>query len=143
MNYFDRARDDLETALLLLSPVGNPAQDPGKFDIAAYHVQQGMEKGFKHILHDICGISDEERSFRTHSLPYLIRWVETVSDFQVSDRLKEAAVDVTGWEAQSRYGSSAVSTRMEIMDAADCCDELLKSIEKADVKVIMQETPCG
>lgn len=134
MNYLDRARDDLETALLLLSSVGNPTQDPGKFDIAAFHVQQGMEKGFKHILHDICGISDEERSFRTHSLPYLIRRVETETDFRVSDRLKELAVDVTGWEAQSRYASGAVSTRAEILDAADCCEELLDSIQNANIK---------
>ena len=143
MNYLDRAQDDLETALLLLSPVGNPTQDVGKFDIAAYHIQQSMEKGLKHILHDICGISDEERSFRTHNLPYLIRWAESVSDYRVSDELKAVAVDVTGWEAKSRYSSSAVSTQAEIMEAANCCSEFLENIQKTckgnELEIPMEE----
>lgn len=135
MNYLDRAQDDLETALLLLSPTGNPTQDPGKFDIAAYHIQQAVEKGLKHILHDLCGISDELHRFRTHNLPPLIRWVEKVSNYNVSIKLKELAVDITGWETQSRYSSSTVSTREEIMNAANCCVDFLESIRNTTITV--------
>lgn len=68
MNYHDRSEADIYAARILISPVGNPTYDEGIYDIAAYHVQQAIEKELKYLLHDIYGADDNSRSFRTHDL---------------------------------------------------------------------------
>ena len=76
MNYHDRAVADFNTAKVLMSPQGNPANDGAMYDNAAYHVQQAFEKELKYILHDLLGVDDTTRDFRTHSIPNLIAQVE-------------------------------------------------------------------
>ncbi len=39
-----KAMDDIIAAKLLLSSSGNPTNYEGLFDLAAYHIQQGIEK---------------------------------------------------------------------------------------------------
>ena len=47
MNYRDRAQADINTAKLIMSPIGNPTNDEGIYDIAAFHVQQSLRKRSK------------------------------------------------------------------------------------------------
>ncbi len=125
IDYHDRAIGDLYVAKLLTSPKGNPSNDEGVLDIAAYHVQQGIEKELKHIMHDICGVPDDTRVFRTHVIDDLIDQVETQTSFVVPDDVKEIALNLTNWEAQSRYPNSIASTLDEITTAIEIFEDLL------------------
>lgn len=129
MNYLERAKDDIYTAKLLLSPVGNPNNDEGKFDIAAYHTQQAAEKGLKFLLHDLYGEDDEDKRFRTHDISFLIRLAESKGSYIIPDELKIISVDLTMWEAQSRYSDSSIAKKNEIQDASEICERFLTSLE--------------
>ena len=126
INYHNRAEDDIKVAKLLVTPVGNPTNDEGTLDIAAYHVQQAIEKELKHVLHDVYDISDETREFKTHIIDDLIDMVESQTDYVVPDKVKEIALTITNWESKSRYPNSIVSNLNEIIEAIDIYD-LLKS----------------
>ena len=110
MNYLDRAMDDLDVAKLLLSPVDNPTNDAGKNDIAAYHLQQAIEKALKHVLHDIGGYDEMSKAFRTHNIASLIDLTEEETSFVVPQTVKTISVLATLWEASARYQSSFVAT---------------------------------
>ena len=130
MNYLDRAKYDLEAARIFLTPIGNPNNDEGLYDIAAYHVQQSIEKALKHILHDLCKMDDDSKEFKTHNIVALIRKVENTSDFDPSDNIRSKAVKVTTWEAKSRYNAGSVATRNEIADGIRATEELIKKISE-------------
>ncbi len=61
MNYHEKAQRDLAVAKNYNSAKGNPDNDEGLYDIAAYHAQQAIEKELKYILHDIYGADEAER----------------------------------------------------------------------------------
>ena len=128
-DFHDRAITDIETASLLLSEKVNPTHDEGFYDIAAYHVQQGIEKELKHILGDIADESKESKRFRTHDIDNLIDYVEEVTDFRVSYNLKTMADTITSWEASSRYGESVVAFSGEIFDAINLFKELVYDVK--------------
>ncbi len=119
-----RANADIQTAKLLLSPIGNPANDEQMTDLAAYHAQQGIEKILKYVLHEGLGIDDTRREYKTHSLFFLIDWIERESGFIVPERLKEMADEITEWEAGSRYGESSVAEKNMIQAAIDIYEDL-------------------
>ena len=132
MNYHDRARADILVAKSLMSPSGNPTNDEGIRDIAAYHVQQGIEKEMKHILHDLKGVDDTTRSFKTHVIEDLIDQVEN-NGVSVPDYVKEIAYDLSSWEATSRYSESGIAVSQDINDAITVYDrfsEFVKSLEE-------------
>ena len=116
MNYRDRGYADICVARTLISPFGNPTNDEGVNDIAAYHVQQAIEKEIKHILHDICGADDTARSFKTHNLSDLIGQVEEYG-ISIPEELIDLASDISDWEAATRYSGSVIANIEEIKEA--------------------------
>ncbi len=124
----DRADRDVYNARLLISPTGNPDNDELIDDIAAYHVQQGIEKALKYALFSIGGLDETSRTYRTHSIPTLIDLVQENCGFTVPERLILASNDITGWEANSRYGEDPVAMRDEIMEAIEMYEELKQLI---------------
>ncbi len=127
-----KAMDDITAARLLLSPASNPTNDEGLFDLAAYHIQQGIEKALKHLLHDHYGMDDTTRKFRTHDLAALIFLVEGYG-FQVSNGLKRRASDISDWETNSRYGGNLLIEKREMEEAITLFYELISQIK--DLKV--------
>lgn len=130
----DKAEADIYLAKLALSPIGNPTNDEMLIDLAAYHVQQGIEKALKHILSDICGFDETSRQYRTHNITTLIMLVETHCNFAVSDDLKLNAHDITSWEANSRYNDCMVTAKSDILNAIKLYDSLKKQIIEFEEK---------
>lgn len=124
----DRADRDIYNAKWLISSAGNPSNDELLNDMAAYHVQQSIEKVLKYALHSICGLDETYRGYRTHDIMTLINIVSDHSDFSVPERLINAANDITGWEAHSRYDDSPVSVRDDIAEAISMYEELKEQI---------------
>ena len=131
MNYHDRAIADIFVAKSLMSPFGNPTNDEGIRDIAAYHVQQGIEKEMKHILHDIKGVDDTTRSFKTHVIEDLIDQVED-NGVSVPDYVKEIAYDLSSWEATSRYSESSIAVSQDINDAITVYERFAEYVKSLD-----------
>lgn len=113
----ERADADIQLAEKLISPTWNPTNDELLYDMAAYHTQQGIEKLLKYILHDIYGMDESIRKFRTHKIYDLIAILEEDYSYNVSDKLMEMSIKITDWEAQSRYGDDIVATREDIAAA--------------------------
>ncbi len=128
----DRADRDIYNAKLLLSPEGNPTNDELLDDMAAYHVQQAIEKALKYALVTFGEVDETSKEYRTHSIPALIDLVSECSNIEISDQLKLAANDITSWEAHSRYDDSPVSAREEISEAVDLYEELKAQILEAE-----------
>lgn len=104
----DRALADIIVAKNCSSPSGNPTYDESIFDIAGYHVQQGIEKELKYILVEECQYKEEELKQISHDIDTLIDKVESETGITLSDGLKLMAREITDWEASARYGSSAI-----------------------------------
>ncbi|MBR3107928.1 MAG: HEPN domain-containing protein [Clostridia bacterium] len=122
--YLNHADADITAACLLLSPVGNPTNDEYILDIAAYHVQQGIEKCLKYVLHDLSGADDSQKRFRTHNLLALIALTEEETAYIVPQEIKNIAAMVTSWESSARYGSSPVAAKEQIASVIGLYDML-------------------
>ncbi len=127
-----KAEVDIKLAEYAISSEGNPTNDENMIDMAAFHVQQAIEKTLKHILRTEAGISETDKGYKTHDLVSLILMIEEKTDFVVPDGLKEIASDVTGWEASSRYGGSYTGILNEIRQAIDLYKELKEEIGKPE-----------
>jgi len=108
-----KAYDDITAAKLLLSEVGNPTHDEGLYDLAAYHIQQGIEKAIKHLLHDHYGMDDMTRKFKTHDIVSLICFAEEYG-FPINEQLKSKASNISDWETNSRYGGNLLIEKQEM-----------------------------
>lgn len=125
----NRADADIKLAEFAISPEGNPTNDENMIDLAAFHVQQAIEKTLKYILQTEAGMAEGQRGYKTHDLVSLITMVETKTEFVVPDDLKIIASDVSNWEASSRYGGSYSGTLNEIRYAIGLYKELKEKIE--------------
>ena len=119
MTLHDRALSDIKVAKQLISPVGNPTGDEGIYDIAGYHVQQGIEKELKYILVEECQYQEGELKQIGHDIDALVDKVENETNIVLSDTLKWMASEITNWEAGTRYGSSAVVLIEDINNAIE------------------------
>jgi len=128
--YLELARNDITVARILLEPRNNPGNDEMITNIAAYHVQQGLEKGLKHIIHDINGLDDSTKRFRSHSLTSLISVVEDECGITIIDDLKIMSETITEWESESRYGGSFSVTKSEIERGIELFEELTQIIDE-------------
>ena len=125
-----RIKSDIDTAKLLCSSVGNPTNDEYLFDAASYHTQQAIEKCLKYYLHDVYGEDDNLRNFRTHSIPNLLTMLSIHDvDFNKNHQdLVKIAIDVSDWEARSRYDDCIVSTKNDIENAIAIAEGLYEDI---------------
>lgn len=113
----ERADADIQLAEKLLSSQWNPSNNELMYDMAAYYAQQGIEKLLKYILHDIYGMDESSRKFRTHKIYDLISMLEEDYSYAVPDELVEMSIKITDWEAQSRYGDDIVAAREDVLQA--------------------------
>ena len=116
MTYLDRALSDLKAAEICLKPAYNPSNDEGLLDICGYHIQQAVEKTLKYILHDMNGVDDTTRRFRTHDIVSLIVMVESETAVVIPDAIKQIAVLLTQWEVTTRYPSGISTVRSELVE---------------------------
>ena len=126
--YLDLAKADISVAKILLEPKNNPTNDEMITDAAAYHVQQGIEKLLKYILHDLNGIDDSSKSFRTHSITSLISKVEDETNVKVPDELKMVSELLTSWESESRYGGDISATEKQIKNCINIFEEFIENL---------------
>ena len=124
MTLHDRALSDVTVAKQLASPIGNPTGDEGIYDIAGYHIQQGIEKELKYILVQECQYKEEELKQIGHDIDALVAKVESETDIRLSDTLKCMASEITSWEAGTRYGASALVLVEEINKAIEEFEKL-------------------
>lgn len=124
----DRADSDIYNAKLLLSPVGNPTNDELITDIAAYHVQQAIEKALKYLIYTLSNADPENREYRTHNITSLILLAEDLCGFYVSEQLKAQSYAITRWESKSRYEDSSVAVKKDIQNAIEMYNELREQI---------------
>lgn len=136
MNYHERGEADIYVARIILSPVGNPTNDENVYAIAAYHVQQAIEKELKYILHDLYQVDDSTRSFKTYNISDLIGQVERLG-IALPDELIELAYDIGDWEAATRYAGNVVADAKEIKNAIDIYD-LFASFVKDQIQGKLQ-----
>lgn len=127
---FKRINADIKMAEYGISPAINVTNDEYLYDLAAYHIQQAVEKELKYILHDIYGEDDTERRFKTHNISSLLIMInEYDQDFINNHKdIVDISDQLTSWEASSRYGENIVSTREDINKAINCAKGLEEEI---------------
>lgn len=127
---------DIEVAKRCCCSKNNPTNDEYFYDVAAYHAQQAVEKELKYILHDIYGMDNTSRKFRTHNISTLIVFLGNYEpDFVKNHQGLVDMMDIiTDWEASCRYGESIVSTRKDIENAIVIADDLLDEIQKLKLR---------
>ena len=124
----ERANADILLAQYAISKEGNPANDEYMIDMAAYHVQQAIEKTLKYILRTKAGIDEETKGYKTHDIAYLIAWIEEKT-LPIPDGLKSMDDVITEWESASRYGNSYISTVADIKEAIRLYFKLRETID--------------
>lgn len=134
MSYQDRADADLKVAKLLISPIGNPTHDEMLYDNAAYHLEQAYEKELKYVLHDLLGVDDTTREFKTHNIADLISQIED-AEYSIPEAIKEISHDLTEWEASTRYNADISSDLMEIKIAISKFELLKNAVEEIETDI--------
>ena len=134
MNYQDKANADLKVAKLLVSPVGNPTHDEMIYDYAAYHLEQAYEKELKYVLHDLLGVDDTSREFKTHNIADLISQIEDAG-YNMPEEIKEISHDLTEWEASTRYNADITSDLVEIKSAISKYEILRNAVEDIETDI--------
>ena len=87
------------------------------------------------MLHDIYGMDDRSRSFRTHNISTLLLYLGRYNPEFVQDEcqsLIEMSDTLTDWEASCRYGENIVSTRRDIEKTIVIADNLLLKIQNLE-----------
>ena len=73
-------------------------------NIAAYHIQQAVEKLIKIQIYDSSASLDVSKLY-THNIEALLAYAESKQiDLIVPDYIRDNALTITKWEAGSRYG---------------------------------------
>lgn len=124
--YYGRAIADLSVAKRLINEDVSPRS--AVLDLAAYHLQQAVEKSLKHII-PICVMEKDVRRFRTHNIPSLIETVEHATHYRVPRKIKRIAEKLTLWEATARYSSDPVATKDELQAALAAIEPFMFDIQ--------------
>lgn len=128
----NRVIADIEISKRCCRSENNPTNDEYFYDAAAYHIQQAIEKELKYMLHNIYGMDDKPRSFRTHNISTLLLYLGRYNPEFVQNKCQniiEISDVLTDWEASCRYGENIVSTRRDIEKAIIIAEDLLKDIK--------------
>jgi len=122
---FDRAKADLQSARLILS---QSSHDELFIDVAAYHVQQGIEKLVKYTLtingvkhrqtHDMGILCDQLESAGINTFPWLSENIDTLNSYAT----------------KTRYGSDIVATTRKITHLLTLAEEVLPSLQPINVE---------
>lgn len=96
-----------------------------------------------HILHNIYGMDDKLRSFRTHNISTLLLYLGRYNSDFVQNKcqsLIEMSDTLTSWEASCRYGEDIVSTRRDIEKAITIAEDMLTKIQDLEKTVTKEES---
>lgn len=124
----NRIKADIKNAKRILTDEDCTEYD---VDMAAYHIQQAIEKSLKYYLHDIYGEDDTTRRFRTHDIATLIGRCEEY-ELSIDGDLKHLAEDITEWEACCRYDGDVAADKETAEKALTLAEELYEKIEKTE-----------
>jgi len=122
---FDRAKADLQSARLILSQISH---DELFIDIAAYHVQQGIEKLVKFAL-AINGIKHKQ----THDMDILNEQLEDAG-IKTFPWLSENIDTLNAYATRTRYGSDIVATTRKITQLLTIAEGLLPLLRPISVE---------
>jgi len=122
---FDRAKADLQNARLILSQ-NNP--DELFLDIAAYHVQQAIEKMVKYAL-AINGVKHKQ----THDMDVLYEQLEDAG-IEVFPWLRENIDILNAYATKTRYGTNIVATTRKITQLLALAEELLPALRPTNAE---------
>lgn len=120
----DRARADLTNVTYILA---SHQQDELQLDIAAYHVQQAIEKAVKFAL-QVKAVRFE----RTHDMDRLCTQCEKAG-IQLPDWIYDNIDTLNAYATQTRYGSDIVASYRKISMLADSAKEFIHSLTPAPV----------
>ena len=122
---YDRAKADLMSARLILS---QNEQDELFTDIAAYHVQQGIEKLVKFVL-----AANGVKHKNTHDMAILHEQLED-ADIKAPSWIG-ANIDVlNSYATKTRYGTNIVATTKKITQLLGLAEEFMISLQPAQVE---------
>lgn len=138
----DRADRDIYNAKLLISPSGNPSGDELLDDMAAYHVQQGIEKALKYTLNTICGLDEDKYSQEYYFMKndnsavdvfdYAVLNLDNIyaedSSAEIDSRNNSYSVDASNYYVTVTRKDNTVLYVTAYPDYADEAQELMKSI---------------
>jgi len=139
----NRVIADIEISKRCCRSENNPTNDEYFYDAAAYHIQQAIEKELKYILHNIYGMDDKLRSFRTHNISTLLLYLGRYNSDFVQNKcqsLIEMSDTLTSWEASCRYGEDIVSTRRDIEKAITIAEDTLSKIQDLEKSMTRDES---
>ena len=120
ISLLDRAKADLQSAQLILS---QNSHDELLLDIAAYHVQQGIEKLVKFTL-----ASNGVQYKQTHDMFILLEQLED-ADIEIMPWLEENADTLNSYATKTRYGSDIVATRKKIIHLRELAGDYAISLQ--------------
>lgn len=84
-------------------------------NVAAYHLQQACEKLIKIQIYD-ASVKIDNAKLYTHNLVALLSYAEDKNiNIVVPDYIKDNALEITKWEAGSRYGLG-ISVRINSLE---------------------------
>lgn len=130
-----RIRADITTARNNLSHEGNPTNDEYLYDVAAYHAQQAVEKTLKYFLHNVYGVDDTSKQFKTHNISTLLIMINSHDANFISNhqKLADLSDEITSWEASTRYGENLVATKNTIIEVLDYCESIISNEIQSEV----------
>ena len=121
----DRAKADLQNVRLILS---HDSSDELFLDIAAYHIQQGVEKLVKFSLS-----ANGVRPKPTHDILVLIEQLE-MAGVEVLPWLRENADTLNAYATKTRYGSNIVAVKTKITQLLGLAEEFMISLQPAQIE---------
>ena len=133
---FDRAKADLQSARLILS---QDTQDDLFIDIAAYHVQQGIEKLVKFSL-STYGVKYSQ----THDMSILYEQLENETTNPPSWIYDNIDV-LNSYATNTRYGTNVVATIKKIEQLLEYAEKYQESLQPQTFtdSTIKPENICG
>jgi HEPN domain-containing protein len=125
ISLLDRAKRDLESCRILLE---RAESDELFQDLAAYHVQQAIEKALKFWL---CMLDIQYP--KTHDVIVLMDKLESVKQ-TIPDWLNENGDLINDYANKTRYSTSIVGTKRKIRELCDDAERLIKRLEPEKIE---------
>jgi HEPN domain-containing protein len=117
---WDRARADLSVAKMIMA---SESADETQIDIAAYHVQQAIEKSLKFMLNNA-----GRPHPRTHDIYVLSQQLEKYK-FVVPEWILQNADVLNEYDTRTRYGARLVASRAKVDDLLELTITLIDDLE--------------
>ena len=131
-------KSDIGISKMCLSPFRNLFNDEIYYNSAAYHAQQATEKCLKIILLKYYCVDGTSKRYRTHNISSLLAYLnecakESAKEIPIiiPQVIIDNSIDITSWEANTRYGDDMVLLRKsikEVIRADEFMERQLRSL---------------